>query len=470
MSVRLKVGSYIVDAAESGSTSTTSGVRLLQGDSLAGGAPGLRFSQGRTSAELLVPVVVDAASTVALKTAVDAVILAMLANANADVVYEYTSGSTLADWKVSDGTWSRIEGEVAGIDYGDENALILFRFSMQRVGIASTGAGDPADAITPVFWNFGLDSNGLGSCAGTCTFESRADAAAWVVLMRAGTGWPAWLGTQFRFATAIYQKEQQQNQASPVPDTAFTPATVTVVLSALPSAFAGNSAFDDVISVEYDAVMSPRAPQDENSGQEPGFDITISGTLQFKTEVDTTYDANDTSQTAGSGLKSAALACIEAIESDAKTRLGVTWFRPNDPVITVKENGLVIFNLAAMTGDSGRITTWNESMQIVVTPRDRAITGSAGTRIHPHRLGPEIRVHHTLAVTAFSEIAYQPPSFISSAWFCESPNPAKPIVKKAAGDGQDEHVMAWSNVWKYLGDSSGARNLYEFNDILGGLS
>jgi hypothetical protein len=470
MSVRLKVGSYIVDAAESGSTSTTAGARLLQGDSLSGGAPGLHYSQSRNAATLLVPVVVDAANTAALKAAVDAVVLAMLANANADIVYEYSAGSTLADWKVSDGSWSRIEGEVADIDWGDENALILFRFDMQRAGVASSGAGDPVDAITPVFWNFGLDSNGLGSCSGTCTFESRADAAAWVVKMRDGTGWPAWIGTQFRFATAIYQKEQQQNQASPVPDTAFTPATVTVVLSALPSAFAGNSAFDNVVSIEYDAVKSARAPQDENSGEDPGYDITIAGTLQFKTEVDATYDAGDTSQTAGSGLKAAALACLDAIESDAKARLGETWFRASEPVLTVKESGLVVFNIACMTGDSGRITEWNESLQIVVTPRDRGITGSAGVRIHPHRLGPEIRVHHTLAVRAYRQVAYKPPAFISTAWHCESPNPAKPIIRKAAGEGRAEHILAWSNVWRYLGDASGARGKYEYADILGGLS
>lgn len=445
-------------------------MRLLQGDSLAGGAPGLRYSQSRSSAELLVPVLVDRDTTANLKTSVDALITAVQANANADIVYEYTSGSTLADWKVSDGTWSRVEGEVAGIDWSDENALVLLRFTMIRVGVASTGAGDPVDAITPVSWNFGLDANGLGSCAGTCTFESRADAAAWVVKMRDTTGWPAWMGTQFRFATAIYQKEQQQNQTSPVPETAFTPATVTVVMSALPSAFAGDAAFTNVVSVEYDAVKSPRAPLNENSNTDAGYDITISGTIQFKTEKDATYDTNDTGQTAGSGLRSAALACVTSIEADAKTRLGEAWFRASEPVLTVKENGLVVFNIAAMTGDAGRVTEWTESMQINVTPRDRAITGSQGTRVHPHRLGPEIRVQHTLAVKAYSEVAYQPPAFISSAWFCESPNPARPIVNKAAGDGQTEHIMAWSNVWKYLGDASGARDQYEFDAILGGLS
>ena len=469
MSVRLKIGSYIVDAAESSSSSTTAGVRLLQGENLDGGTPGLRYSQSRTGATLLVPVLVDKTDESTLKAAVDAVLLAMQANANADVIYEYTSGSTLADWLVSTGAWSRVE-TTFDIDWGEENALILFRLEMTRLGIAGNGAGDPANAITPVFWSFGLDSDGIGSCSGTATFESRADAAAWVVLMRAGTGWPTWLGTQFRFVTALYQKEQQQNQASPVPETAFTPAQVTVVFSALPSAFAGDSAFDDVLGMAYDCVKTPRAPQDENSGEEPGHDITISGSVQFKTEVDATYDSNDTTRTAGAALKSAAAACLTSIEADAKSRLGESWFRVADPVLTVKENGVVRFDLACMTGDDSRVTNWAESLHIAVTPRDRAITGSIGTRVHPHRLGPEIRVHHSLVVTAFREVAYQPPAFISSVWQPESPNPSRPVRKTAAGDGQAEYTMAWSNVWKYLGDASGARGAYEFDDILGGLS
>lgn len=468
MSVRLKIGTYIVDAAETSSTSTTTGVRLLTQ------RPGFSWSEDLNTATVIVPILITRDTLANYKTSRDALVNALTKTVNANLVFESAAGTTFKDWLIGAGAWQKVECKLEVEDENDSgndvSALALAVFTVTRAGASTGSAGDPANAVTPVLWSFGLDSNGLGSCTGTCAFESRAAAAAWVVAMRAGTDWPAWLGTQFRFATAIYQKEQQQNQADPVPDAAYTPAQVTVVFNAIPAVFAGDSAFDNVISVEYDAVRSPRAPMDENAGEDTGYDITGVCTLQFKTEADGTYDSNDTSTVAGGALKGAALACLDSIEADAKTRLGVAWFRPTDPVVTVKQGGLVVINFTGMTGDDGRITDWSESLHVVVTPRDRGITGSAGTRIHPHRLGPEIIIQHSLVVTAFSEVRYEPPAFISDAWQPLSPNPARPIVKTHAGEGKREYVMAWSNAWKYLGDASGARGKYNYDEVMGGLS
>lgn len=474
MAVRLKIGSYIIDAALSGSTSTTTGCVLLQGDSLDGGQPGIRYQVSRDTATLVVPVLVDRNSTANMKTSLDALEAAVLANVNADIVYESATGTTLRDWKVSDGTFSRIEGTVSA-DVQEENALVLITFNMTRLGVEAGGSADPDNAITPVLWNFSLDVSGLASCAGDCTFKTREGAAAWVQTMRSGTGWPGWLDADaFRFSTAIYQKEQQLNQtatsASVAPEQAFTPAAVTVILVRLPAAFASNSAFDNVVSLEYDAAGSPRGPIDENAGIAPGYDVILSGTLQFKTEKDTTYDSNDSTSVASADLKSTATACINAIEAEAKTRLGLEWVRVDEPTLTPTGGGSFAFAIVAMTGSSGRVTEWTESMQIIVTPRDRAITGSKGVRVHPHRLGPEIRVQHSLAITAFSKQVYVPPTFISSSWFHESPNPTKPRVFTPEGGGRTRYVQAWSHTWYYLGDSNAARNKYEFDEIIGGLA
>lgn len=468
MSTRLKVGSYIIDSAPSSSTSTTTGVRLLPGG---GEGPGIRYNEGRNQAIIAVPVLVTSDTTANLKTAVDALKQAVQANANADLVYEYDAGSELTSWKVSTGRWHRIEADFTP-DWGTLNCLVLVTFTASRIGIASDGAGDPEGAITPVLWNFAVDANGRASCAGDTVFESRADAVTWVQLMRSGSARPDWMGSHFRFASAIWQKEQQQNQASPVPDAAFSPAAVTVVFNAIPGAFAGSSAFDGVVSVDYDVLGEPRGAIDEEAGTSPGYNIVVTGTVQLKTDTDSTYDPSDTTKVDASSVESAMKPILEAIEQDAKARRGLDWFRLSPPTIVPGSSGLVGFTIVAMSGDAGRVISWSETVTITLTPRDRAIPGSKGTRVHKHRLGPEIRVKHTLAIEAFSPQAYRPLPFIAGnpSWMREPGEAPKPIVADAGDGAAKRYLHAWSNTWFYLGDASNARDAYEYEDVLGGLS
>lgn len=468
MGVRLKVGNYIIDSAPSSSTSTTTGVRLLPG---APDGPGVRYTDGRNQATVVAPVLVKADDTAGLKAAVDALKQAVQANANADLVYEYDAGSELASWRVSTGRWHRIEADFTP-DWAERNCLVLVTFTATRVGIASDGAGDPDGAVTPVLWNFSLDANGRASCAGDTVFKSRADAVAWVQSLRAGSGRPAWMGSHFRFATAIWQKEQQQNQASPVPETAFTPAAVTVVFNAIPGAFAGNSAFDNVVSVDYDVLGEPRGPIDEEAGTAPGYNIVVTGTVQLKTDTDSTYDSSDTTKVDESSIRALMKPILEAIEQNAKSMRGLEWFRLSAPTLVPGSNGIVGFTIVAMSGEPGRVISWSETVVITLTPRDRAIPGSRGTRVHKHRLGPEVRVRHVLAVEAFSPQAYRPLPFISGnpSWMREPGEVPKPVVADAGEGAAKRHLHAWDNTWLYLGDASSARDAYEYADVLGGLS
>lgn len=466
MSVRLKIGTYIVDAAETGSTSTTTGVRLLTQN------PGFSWSEDRNSAEVVVPIHITRDTLANYKASRDELINALTKTVNADVVFESAAGTTFKDWLVSAGAWHRVncrvEVENENDSGNDVSALAAVVITIERAGVSSGSAGDPTNATTPVLWSFALDSHGLGSAAADCTFETRADAANWVQTMRDGTGHPDWMGSAYRFATAQYQKEQQQNQADPVPDEAYSPAAVTVVFVALPSAFAGNSAFDDVVSMDYEVSGSPRGALDEEAGNTPGYDVVISGTIQFKTEADSDYDSNDSSSVSGSDLISKAEAVLDAIESDAQTRRNLTWERLDDPVIVPTHGGLVTFAITAITGDTGRITVWSESVEVQRTPRDRVILGSKGARVHKHRLGPELRVRHNLSIEAFSPQQYKPLPFIdgNDRWFEENFAPSKPKVLVAEGAGKTRYQHAWAGQWLFLDDATGIQGR-NYEDIAG---
>lgn len=283
MPMRLKIGSYIIDAAESGSTSTTSGVRLLLD------SPSVRWSEDRFGMEIVFPAQVTAASAAALKTAVEAVRNAAVKTVNADLVLERTSGTTLFSWTVSDNVFSRIVGSVeaeAGALDGNTDthvALMVLTFRAERLGTSSGSAGDSAGALDPLDWSIGFDANGRGSASVTGTFNTRLNAAAFANGLRGSTR-PAWMGTGWRFVTVAYGPSQQLNQVSPVPEAAWAPCTVTVAFRMLPSAFAADGAFADVVDVDYSVHAEPRPPIAEGAGGGPGHNILVSGSLQFKTE------------------------------------------------------------------------------------------------------------------------------------------------------------------------------------------
>lgn len=448
MAARLKIGTYILDAAKTGSTSTTTGARLLTSED----GPGFKWKEDREGFELVCFVVLDGISGAAsVKTAVDAIVAAVTRTVQADVVLESAAGTTIKTWTVSDNVFQKIVGAVE-VDEVLNGALIMIALRGDRLGVASGSAGDTANAIDPHEWSFALDSNGRAGVNGTGKFTTRAAANTWVQALRSGTR-PAWMHANMRFVTVVWGFEQQLNQVSPVPETAYTPCVVTAVFKMLPASLAASSAFTNVVDVDYECSGRPRGPIDEEAGVTAGYDITVSGIIQFKTEADATWSASDTTYVATGAIKAAAEACITAIEADAKTRRGLAWQRLGEPEIIVTTRGEVSFVLTAISGDSGRIISWSEEVEIERTFRGRIVAGTKGERKYPHKLGRSTRVTHKLTVTGFGLAAYKPLPFITDAWEELEFVATKPRISSPEGAAK-QYEVGWRGTWQFV--SSGA--------------
>lgn len=462
MSVRVKVGSAILDAAETGSTSTITGVRLLTNE-----GPGLKIMEGPSSAQIIVPLQVSRSSTADLKTSVDALVALLTATVNADLVIEYASGSTLTSFLVSTGAWSRITCECVR-DYGEKDCLILATFTAERIAPATGSAGDATDSLGPLEWTFGLDSNGRASVVGSVTFQTRQDATAWVQLVRSGTR-PAWMSSAMRFTTAGWSFQQQPNQGSPVPESAYTPCIASAVFRALPAALAGSSSFAAINDVEYTSTAKARAPVPQQAGGAPGFDVIISGSLQMKMEADATWDSADTTTVAAGAVKSTALAAIETIISDAQSRMGRTFTRLDEPELAVGgTRGEVTFVVTAVADLPNGVLSWQETVTLKRITQNRRASGSR-MRVFPHKGGPLWKCFHSLAITSLNLVSYTPPAFINATnWDEDEYTPGQPQVDFTSS-GARIYTIVGSGEWTRVGTDPEARE-YDFDQLVGAIA
>lgn len=462
MSVRVKVGSAILDAAETGSTSTITGVRLLTNE-----GPGLKIMEGPSSAQIIVPLQVSRSSTANLKTSVDALVALLTATVNADLVIEYASGSTLTSFLVSTGAWSRITCECVR-NYGAKDALVLATFTAERIAPATGSAGDATDSLGPADWVFALDSNGRASATGTITFQTRADAVAWVNLVRSGTR-PAWMNTAMRFTTAGWSFQQQPNQVSPVPEGAYTPATATAVFRALPADLAASGAFASINDAAYIVATKARQPIAGQAGQNPGLDVTISGSLQFKGETDATWDASDTTSTAAAAIKAAAIAAIDAIVSAAQTRRALSFTRLEEPELAIDgATGEVAFVVQAVANLPNGVLSWQETVTIKRITQNRRAAGSR-IRVFPHKGGPLWKCFHSLAVSSLQLPVYSPPEFVRGAnWDEDEFTPGQPQVDYTTL-GTPIYTVSGSGEWTRVGTDPEARE-YDFDQLVGAIA
>jgi hypothetical protein len=417
--------------------------------------PVVRWSETKTDMELAFAVQVTAASASALKTALEALRAAAVANSNADLVLERVSGTTLFQWLVSDGSWSRIEGnvefDVGALDDASSThvALAVLTFRAERVGLASGSAGDPADAIAPLDWGVAFDANGRGSASVAATFETLATAQAWVATLRSGAGKPAWLGTAWRFASVTYNPSQQLNQGSPVPTAAYTPCAVTVVFRAMVSAFAADSAFADVVDCTYNVNAVPRQGTPDGAG----FDLTITGSLQFKTENDATFDSGDTTSVAANTLRTKALACIESIKTDAQTRSGYGFTQLDDVDLTYDAaTGEVIFSVKGVSLLPNNVLAWAETVTIQRTPLDVIMPGTKARRVYQDALGADWTIRHSLAISALSVPSYRAPALsLSAGDWLERPATKHEQPPMVSANGTRVYATSWEKEWMYVG-------------------
>lgn len=151
MSIRLKIGDYILDAADSGSTSTTTGAKLrigelsVEGEQSDRGLHTWRVTQ--TEAEIGFIVVVSGSTIAEVKTRTDAVETA-IAQAAGDVVYESAAGTSIKEFKTSNGDWARLSGECQ-TSHGEFEAHIACALILERGAQAGGGGGLDTDVTQP---------------------------------------------------------------------------------------------------------------------------------------------------------------------------------------------------------------------------------------------------------------------------------------------------------------------------------
>lgn len=463
MSKRLKIGSYVIDSAASGSTSTTQGVRLLTE------RPGIRWGEGRTTATLIVPILVSRDTLANFKTSRDALVAALTRTVNADIVYEHEAGQTIKDWLVSTGAWQKIECNVEAdeVDNGNEvNALILATFTISRVAPSSGSAGDPDGVLDGVEWDFTGEASGrCGGVIGIAYFDTRAHAAAWVQTIRSGTGWPDWVSTdKARFATYSYKLPQQPNQPDPVPDSAYTPVPAVVYLTILPDAWASSGAFDDVIDGDCSLSLRSRGRLQSEAAARPGLEVLFSGHLQFKVDTAEEFDAGDTSFTAPGALKEKALACIEVMKSDLEQRRGVTFEYIDDVDLNpTGRSGEMRFTVVGLAEFDG-IFEYANDVVFESTPRDRILTGSLGDVVFRSKLGPMLRCLQTGAARATYAIDPAPPPFIDDTWFNELWRTRAPKTYPPHGEGMTFYESSWEGRWLKLATANAGGLGGQFNE------
>jgi len=456
MQMKLKVGSY--EISHDPTASTTSGVKLYLPD-----GTHFQWSEDRTNAQMVFGCEVVAADSDALSVAVKAVTAAITGATNYDLEFQHDAGSEMESWKVSTGEFSRIVGSVE-TDVRDVEALILMTFNAERIAPLNDGAGDIAGTIGDMSFDFSQDINGITNMSATAVFKDRSSAVAWVVGVRAGSAGalPTWLHDDFKLMSWRDDLTLPGDQPSPVVDSSYNPVNCQFMMTRLPSSLASDSAFDNIYAANYDVAITEREPLDIASGDQAGSDVTISGTLQFKTEKDTTWDSGDTSVTALAALKSAAEAAIDVIISDAETRTGETWTKAADLILTQSNNGEVAFRYLGRA-NFGNIIRWVESVSLTRTTRDRKLSGSKGDRLFKHRHGPSVQISWSLVVESFSLISPTPPAAVTSGQWQELAfTPGKPIEVKGMGDLGNAYMQSFNGSWEKVNDGSVASTAYDY--------
>lgn len=458
MQMKLKIGAY--EVSHDPAASTTTGVKLFLPE-------GVRVTptKSRTNASVVFGVEIKAASNAALKTAIDELETAVTATAVMDVVFESDAGTEFLAWRVSTGEYSRVVGNVA-VDARDVDAVILVTFDAERIAPVNTGAGDQDGSIDAETWSVGQDASGQTSVTATLTFKDRTSIVAWLAAARAKTAGalPPWLHSDFNVLTWRDDLTLEGGQPSPVTDSAWKPCTIQVFFTRMSEAVASALQALGVVDFNCDTAITPREPLDKASGEVSGSDVLISGTLQFKTETDTTWDSGDTDKTALSAIDQAARDAVAVLAEDAKTRSASDWTQ-TELLITHSGKGGVAFTYHAIK-DLGNIWRWVESTQVVRSSTNRKLQGSLAQRVFVNRSGAKVSVTHSLLIESFEVVSYSPPEILNSGeWDELSFTPTKPVVMGARGLLPETTVYAWAGSWERVNSGTETGGGYEYGDV-----
>lgn len=456
---RLKIGSYVLDSADSSSTSTTSGVTFeLDGDDPL--APQIN------NGEFNWPVMyahVTAANEGALKTAVDTVVEKINQCAGLAIIYEETSGTTL--FEMHPNIWPEAESETR-VDYGQTEADIAFGIRGLRPSALTAGSGDEPGQRS-INWQYEITAGGIGGMICTAEFGptlsgtavtagARENALAFINKMDNSSNYPAWLDTSFRRVQALIEFDQKGNQST-VGESSYDPCVAVLQFRELDSTLAADASWPDEASgATWSVNMEPRDPLNVRSTQrDAGFNMELVGTVQLKTEGSTTFNSSETSLSDGNVYQNA-LSAVNAI---------VTQFRAIYTTFLLTQMGSPRIDVDAISGLCGFAVTFTSTAGILQWEEDGDVRNtwpkvysraSDGTDWRYSNEGGPVKLttHSLMIVSLNTPRPYRPPAFLARDWD-EVEIGATPTVEAAdAGNETTIYTTKGDSVWRYLQKSS----------------
>lgn len=446
MAARIKVGSYIIDFAESGSTSTTSGV---VGHFPDGGLVLIETPES-VSFDFIITLS-GMANAAAVKAALDA-LDTVLHGLSGDVVIESAPSATFREFKTSDGTFTRLAIRTETYA-GDNHGVVTVGCTLTRETATPPSGGLPTGALDVFNWQHDQDVDGLGAVIGTFEFKTRADAIAYAQLLRTGTR-PAWLSAAYKLSRLAYESTE------PVTGE-FRPSRLVATWVMLPAWAVASGAFNDVRVFTAQTQVQPRR-LDLRAATEPGYDVLLSGSLEFKVEDDTTADPLDSGAVTAAQLRALADAAIDAIIAETSVRLdeGVIIELSRDYSRVDVRSGTVHFEVTGITGLRNRILTWQETVTFRIVDRSTKVFHSApaanGKRFtrFEHAGGYEQTVHQQITVTSLGAARVPLPNPVGISGRDWRELNAAPTVPVAIGTQDGLTVWETSNTreWEWDGD------------------
>lgn len=455
---RLYIGSYIIDSADSSSSSTTSGTQLdLDYDEPL--EPVIEDNPDGTS-EYRWPLfyaVVTAASESALKTAVDAVEAGILNCNGKTITYEETNGTTLFTMDTT--TWPQCSASVK--KYQDQlTCELAFSFIGRRAGTVASGAADETGQIGPITWEYEVSAGGLAGMVARATFGAttgtgaRANAVAWVNKMRSTANYSAecpWLSTALRLVGAIIEFDQKANLAS-VAETSYDPARVTLTYRELHATLAADSSWPTyAVAANWNVSMTERGAMNVRSGSSAGYDLVLFGDITLKTQGNATWDSNENSGTkiADADLYSSAQTAVNAIITQFNAvYVGLSLTQWGQPVINIDPvQGIAGFAVKFTAGAT--VLEWEEHCVVKNIFQKRISRSTDGSDWKYEQQGGPIRIlQHNLRIVALTPTPYKPPA-LSGNWD-EQEAELEPTIEVKFNNDVIEYHTQGAKTWRWL--------------------
>lgn len=446
--MRLVIGGTVIDSVEGALSAST-----IDGAVLAFPIEDGVAAETSSQTEVLrirIRVTVDPATgtTDELRTRVLEVLEALDAMAQVGFTLEHSAGDALIEVDpelVANSVTTSVRQRWGKKGWIGEVSIEIPRIDQSQVG---TGT-----------WQIQRVGGGRMLVVGTLQYADMATALADVAAMRGGAVRPAWMPTSARVVEDTAGTGMAKGSIAALPTTSYRPVEMTVIWEQMASHMASNSAFNGIPRAKWAVRATPRPPLDDRASQDPGLDIEIEGTIEFKTEQSTSYDLADSSVTPDQSMRGRVLACIDVLKAVAEARAGtqITLLVDHERDIS-GEDGVYNFNVRGVSGGPSRVMGWEETETLEEAFRGQIAEGSDGSEWEfEHSGGDAKTVHHQLEISSIGGFRpyVKPASVQGSNWrrITRADDQGKSF---RTGSGPRQYRAMYRRVYRFVNPKGGA--------------